>query len=251
MKPEEWPELRRSIAEMLSTTKMSFSHFNSKTGKIVLGFPNLQSKEAASSLLNGAAELWCYESYNHPKLLPKLTIHNVPLDFEPNHLDSMTPIQKRDLVKESLWKTIVDKNEAIKSFVQNGSTLEIVFYQKHKYSCTVAIKVSPDIRIHIRCYIKQCFHCQKFGHLSKECSTTSKDPICMYCSGRHETRLCTFKNSVAHHKCCNCDQSKDQNIAQKSNSPHAGAPSCPIAQHIMARIQGNTQLTVKLPPKNI
>ena len=60
---EEWFQLRRTISEKLSSVKMSFSHFNPKTGKVVIGFPNQKSMDAATNLLKEVTELWCFESY--------------------------------------------------------------------------------------------------------------------------------------------------------------------------------------------
>jgi hypothetical protein len=46
---------------------------------------------------------------------------------------------------------------------------------------------------------KRCDKCQKFGHLTFQCS---KETICSYCSGRHEFKEC---NSITQ-KCANCGQ---------------------------------------------
>ena len=261
IKEDEWPQLRREVSVILSSVKMTFSNFNPKTGVIVLGFPSMQAKQSASTLLSDALELWCYELYTPDKLLPKLTIHNVPLDFQIDNND-LDPVQLRDLVKDNLWQTLMDKNEGIKDLVQNDQTLEIVYFKKHNYSCTVAIKVSPNIRSFIfnscqskvymfssrcsvtdRCYVKQCFHCQNYGHISKDCKAKSDKPICMYCGDRHESRTCSSKASPEDHRCCNCKKSRDKAIRDNFASHHAGAPDCPSLQSIISRIHKNTYLT--------
>ena len=155
----------------------------------------------------------------------------------------------------------MDKNEGIKSLVENDQTLEIVYFKKHKYSCTVAIKVSPDIRSYIinlcqskvymfssrcnvtdRCYVKQCFHCQNYGHISKDCNVSKDDPTCMYCGGPHESRSCELKTSTESHRCCNCKKSRDKAISDNYTTHHAGAPDCPSLQSIISRIHKNTHL---------
>ena len=262
MKEDEWPQLRREVSVILSSVKMTFSNFNPKSGVIVLGFPSLQAKQSANALLSDAVELWCYEQYTPDKLLPKLTIHNVPLDFQIDNED-LNPVQIRDLVKDRLWRTLIDKNEGIKDLVQNDQTLDIVYFKKHKYSCTVAIKVSPDIRSYIlntclsklymfssrcnvtdRCYVKQCFHCQNYGHISKDCKVEAENPTCMYCGDRHESKTCEFKKSTEKHRCCNCKKSRDKTIREHVASHHAGAPDCPSLQLIISRIHKNTHLSV-------
>ena len=262
MKEEDWPELRREISSILSSIKMTFSHFNPKSGKIVLGFPNEHAKTSAATLLESALGLWCYECYLPSKLLPKLTIHNVPLDFNLENSDSLDPAQIRDLVKDKIWQTIMDKNDSIKTLVETDHTLEVVYFKKHKFSCTVAIKVSPEIRSHIfdscsskvymfssrcnvtdRCYVKQCFHCQNFGHISKDCAVKSNVPTCMYCSGPHETKSCSLKTSPESHLCCNCRKSPDETVNKNFATHNAGAQDCPVLQSIISRIHQNTQLS--------
>ena len=52
LKNDEWYELRRTISESLACIKMTFSHFNAKTGVFVLGFPNESSKLSAQQKLS-------------------------------------------------------------------------------------------------------------------------------------------------------------------------------------------------------
>ena len=257
---EEWFQLRRTISEKLSSVKMSFSHFNPKTGKVVIGFPNQKSMDAATNLLKEVTELWCFESYIPGKMLPKLTLHNVPLDFSITEGTENGAVQ-RDLVKGIIWKNIIDKNDGVKSLVEQGSTLEIVYFKKHSYTATAAIKVSPNIRQHIlekcngrlflfsgtcrasdRCHYLQCFHCLKFGHMQKDCNAANELPICMYCTERHDSRTCQYKETPADHKCINCKSSKTPAISQAFNHC-AISRDCPSAVIIMKRIYQNTQFT--------
>ena len=268
IKSDEWNDLRKTMSEKLSHTKILFSHFNQKTGKVVIGFPNKQSKECAVKLLKDLVSLWCFELYTPEKMLPKLTLHNVPHDFELIDSDA-SAVAQRDLVKDQIWKTIVDKNDGVKTMVENGSTLEIVYFRKHKYSSTVAIKVSPDLRLYIleklkaklylfssccrasdRCHYQQCYHCLKYGHISRNCPKSTESPICMYCAQFHDSRSCAMKDSASDYRCHNCLNSKQPSM----NFNHcACSPSCPSALAITNRIQMNTQLEVNQLPlsKNI
>ena len=242
LKDEEWVDLRKSISSKLSTIKVLFSHFNKKTGKVVVGFPSKRSKDMAAELLRDAISLRCYELYVPEKMLPKLTVHNVPLDFDLVNSDSSGQVQ-RDLVKGQIWETIMGKNDGVKSLVESGSSLEIVYFRKHTFSATVAIKVSPELRLFIleklnsklflfsnccrvsdRCHYQQCYHCLKYGHIAKNCPKANDSPICMYCANSHDSRSCAMKKSTADYRCYNC-LSSDPPL---SNFNHcACSSSCP------------------------
>ena len=261
---EEWYQLRRKISEKLTSVKMTFSHFNTKTGKFVLGFPNNESRQSAEESLKDLVEMWCFESYVPIKMLPKLTIHNVPLDFDyPDNPDSTSAGNVlRDQVKGEVWQTIVEKNEGIKSLVENGACLEIVYLKTHNFTSTVAIKVSPELRLHIleqcnaklflfsgcckvsdRCHYKQCYYCLKFGHFQNECPNKNDGPNCRYCAEKHDSRTCTQRDAVDSHICLNCKNSKSPEHSQNFNH-NACSSECGIIKSIMNRIQQNTQLQV-------
>ena len=262
LKTEEWYQLRRTISEKLNDVKVSFSHFNPKTGKVVIGFPNEKSKTSAATILKDVAGLWCFESYMPTKMLPKLTIHSVPLDFElpPTTSSENTDAHaQRDLVKDKIWQTIIDKNEGVRSLVESGSTLEIVYFKQRDYTATVAIKVSPEIRLHIfdkcdsklymfsgrckasdRCHYQQCYHCLKFGHIIKDCPSSADLPVCKFCTDRHDGKTCSKKDMPSEHKCANCKQSKSLEISRSYNTHCATSRDCPSAMSIVDKIQRNT-----------
>ena len=266
LKTDEWYQLRRTISEKLNNIKVSFSHFNPKTGKVVIGFPNQKSKSSASIILKDISELWCFESYTPAKMLPKLTIHNVPLDFdlpENNSTENADVYTQRDLVKGKIWQTIIDKNEGVRSLVENGSTLEIVYFKQRNYTATVAVKVSPDIRLHIldkcdsklyifsgrckisdRCHYQQCFHCLKFGHILKDCPRATHPPVCKFCTEAHDGKSCPKKDLPNEYKCANCKHSKSPHISKAFNTHSAASRDCPSVLSIVDRIQRNTLFTI-------
>ena len=261
---EEWYQLRRVISEKLTNVKIAFSHFNPKTGKFVLGFPNKQSKENATEALKELSDLWCFEIFTPEKMLPKLTIHNVPVDFSLNNEEDsdLSGMAQRDLVKDHIWKTIIEKNESVKSLVEAGSVLEIVYFRKYTHTSTVAIKVSPQLRLHIlndckgrlflfsgsckvsdRCHYQQCFHCLKFGHIHRDCPKKMDSPTCMYCAESHDSRTCPIKDSPNDYRCFNCVNS---GLSSHMGSSHhcASSRDCPTAKSVINKIQNNTQFEV-------
>ncbi len=52
-----------------------------------------------------------------------------------------------------------------------------------------------------KCKIKQCFHCQKYNHVSKTCRNDIK---CEFCAYEHFFDECKAIND--HKKCVNCDE---------------------------------------------
>ena len=262
---EEWNNVRRELSKQLTSTRLSFSKYNPTNGHVRLGFPSADDmSKAKESLLNSLSDtdLWCYELYEPTLLLPKLTIFNVPLDFEKDETNS-SAIEVRDAAKLQIRETIIQKNAGVKSLVEKGSKLEVVFLQKHKNSSTIAIKVSPDIRSHIikncssklylfssRCrvadrfYYKQCYHCQNFGHESKSCPHKENSPVCLYCSDEHRSSTCPHKHNINLHKCSNCLRSQSPEIQRHATSHNASNPECPMALAVIRRIQNRTQMSV-------
>ena len=267
---EEWFKARRHLTRKLNSVQISFSKFNNKTGRVKLGFPDSDSMNKAKGLIESTEnDLWCYEEYIPALLLPKLTIYNVPLDFDvpsSDHDDSNpgeSAVEFRNAVKTQLLENILHKNESVKHLVENGSTVEVIYVQKHKYCCTAALKVSPDVRHHIinacqskiyvfssRCRVtdryhyKQCFHCQGFGHVAGECPFKDEAPTCMYCSGNHLSRSCMHKRNRSRHTCSNCLKSSNPSISSKASSHNAGSHLCPMVAPIIESIQSKTNLAL-------
>ena len=271
---DEWHEARRSIGKKLKGIRISFSRFNIKNGCVKIGFPSKECMDKAKSIIDACPEdLWSYESYVPALLLPKLTIYNIPLDFDlPNSEPepNLTDVQFRDIVKKQLLDTILDKNDTVGSFVEEkNATLDVIYVQKHRYSCTAPLRVSPDLREHIlnscdsklyvfsaRCRVEdrffyhQCFHCQKLGHMSNSCPDKNKTPVCMYCSGPHFSRECNASVKKDHTKqcCSNCKSSDVPTISNNCTGHSAASQLCPITVQYIENLKSRTQLT---DPKNL
>jgi Zinc knuckle len=84
-----------------------------------------------------------------------------------------------------------------------------------------------------------CFKCQKFGHMSKQCKSTST--YCGFCALSHNTRDCPKNRSSDTPSCINCDG--------------AHAPSsleCPVMQHqFKLRMEAKLKETLFQPLPNV
>ena len=141
----------------VKSIKVNFSNFNDKNGRVKLGFPDKESMDLAKGIIESSSHLlWCYEPYEPSLLLPKLTIFNVPLDFDFTGMgeDTISELdfskaEIRDVAKVQILNSLRDKNDSLNTLINTGLTLDVVYIQKHRASCTVALKVSPELRQHI------------------------------------------------------------------------------------------------------
>ncbi len=228
--------------------------------KIILGFPTEKEAEDGKELLKTLKTVQDnkYVMSDAKKMLPKITIANVP-----NYLVSqivaeknkMTPDVYRQELKTYLLGRILDKNETIKEFKENGKIFDIVYVNVGKKFTTLGVKVSPVVRedilfnrgvyvgntrcpIYDRFFIKQCFKCQKVGHISIDCKEAHV--ICMYCSGSHQTGTCPNKLDTSQFRCRNCAQSNDPAVKFLCTSHHSGSNDCPTIIKERVRLQERT-----------
>ena len=259
---KQWLETRHTISRKLSTVKTSFIKKN-EDGKIKIGFPDTDAKNNAKELLTEDSNFKF--SVNEPKKqLPKLTVQNVPLDeVEQDWISTEAPHDQKAW-KNVFRESILKKNEGIAMLVNNGSVLEVVYIKKLRTSYTVALKVSPDVRLHIknkcssklfvfsarcktfdRCHFVQCFNCQEVGHIASKCPATT--PTCMFCSAAHKTSDCPdhVRNDKNKHKCANCSKAKSNDFRDKSSTHHSSSYNCPILSTVRQWIMKNTELDPK------
>ena len=152
--------------------------------------------------------------------------------------------------QEKLKSDITKKSQSIRTMVEAGKTLDVVFIRESSddtgYGYAV-VRVDPRIREEIiknqrriyigttslyakdQIHVTQCFACQQFGHKknSKHCKFVDTDKhICLYCAKTdHVSKECPSKRNRAKHNCANCKNTKT--YAKFANHTSTSS-SCPI-----------------------
>ena len=181
-----------------------------KDGEGIINFPNLKSRDDGMHKLQNDFKVQTNDR-PHRNLLPKVTIFNI---------DS-NDYKSTDTTK--LKKAICDKNPRLRELIDKGNTFDILLIEenyKQKRFSNAAVRIDADVynaiqamnfqifidfsRCHVanRFRIIQCYKCQKFGHMRKNC--TSKTEICRFCSMNHESKNCNHRRNTSMYKCGNC-----------------------------------------------
>ena len=259
-------DIHETVTKVLDDIPVSFVRVNDVTNKLTVGFPNKNIQELGENKLKNAEHLqFDGITVSQPKkMLPKLTITNIPTDIFIG-ID-ISDKDKREDVKNVLKEHILKKNASTQELVRLNHTFEVVYINANKNErfCTSAIKVSPTIRKKIifenegylyignskcqvsdRYFYKQCYHCQQIGHISKDCPSHNEKPICMYCSESHSTRFCRKKHQRYEHRCVNCAKSRNKDIFSKCTSHNSGSSNCPLSLKEVERLKKNTEMISK------
>jgi len=271
--PSKVKSFAKKLSDNLKDVPVAFLKVNEDNGKVVAGFPNLAEKEKGEKLIKDAIQATNsnYAIKTTEKMLPKLTIWNVPIDIVddiPNNSNNSHSEKQatRDLIKERIVDSIKRKNHAIKHLVDDGHTVEVVYVEhtNDNTSLTLGVKVSPAIRLALingqsgriyigdrahqfsdRYHFKVCYHCQSIGHVSADCPRKHQPPVCFYCGESHKSKECTDKHNLSKRNCANCSKSQVPRIARESHTHNAASPNCPITIKEIKRLENNTDLTSK------
>ena len=221
MNPEE---LKKKAETALKKIKVSNARINDR-GSLVVEVPSPAEHSTATENLKSAFSN-NFTIENPKKILPKLTVTNVPNEYTEDNL--ISSICERDTYLEEMVKS-GEEMSVIKMWSNNGEVRSKKF----------AMKCSPTIREYImnknggyvylnmfrskvydRFSVIQCYHCQSFNHIASKCADKDKSPVCCKCSGPHKIIEC---NST-HEKCNNCAKSK----LRGSHSHRSNSTDCPI-----------------------
>ena len=218
-------EMKNLMETCLQDVKVNYARVSSQ-GKLVVNVPDEKTFQIANQKLR--------ESFPNSfsidaprKTLPKIMIFNIPITMS-----------------DSLFVSkVCEKDPKLHELMLGNETLEVVKSLSPKNESdsnvkNVVIKCSPKICEHIvnanngqvyvgltryravdHLYIMQCYHCQGYNHMAKNCPDKSKDGICSKCAGVHDIKMCRSGIST----CVYCIRSKT-----KGDKDHrATSPNCP------------------------
>ena len=232
--PKQWSDvLKGPVSQKLNEIPVDKSSLTTD-GKGYVSFPDRKSRDTAAEALKNDFVI-VERDRTSRTLLPKMRICDLK-DF------------KKDDT-EKLKLNIPKKNPKIKSLIDKGATLDIIFIReplKPDHYGYAVIRVDPKIREEIiknqrklfmdttsyyvkdHVHVTQCFSCQQFGHKKGSPHCTNKDTemhTCLYCAQNHESRSCKLKNNISKHRCANC--LKTQKFGNTSNHTSTSY-ECPI-----------------------
>ena len=156
--PSQSKKIKEMVYSSLSEVEMCFMKLNETSGKISVGFPNLENKTKAEECLTELnLEAKGYSTSTKNIHLPRLTVTQISIEtidlsveFGPelhseaskhNNLSVQRQYEK-DIVK----KCILQKSSELANLCNLGHTFDIVFLKKLNDYLNIGIKVSPTIR---------------------------------------------------------------------------------------------------------
>ena len=233
----------QSTTNLLNKTPTTYRKMNTD-GSVVYGFKSAAELTRATQKINSANTGVKVAEFVSK---PLVTIRNAEVSFIPQSV--VEKAKTDELIKESIRVLNGDIAEAL----DKGETMEVIFFQRHRQRpdlATVGLRVTRPLselllnkgHIHLghflcpvekRYAIKQCFKCQRFGHVLKDCKAVS--PKCFRCAGDHFGRDCD-KRTNEFRKCSNCAESSNQLIKSGAMSHNAASIDCPVLlQHVNSK----------------
>ena len=233
----------RTTDNLLTETPTTYYKKNTD-GSVVYGFKSAAELKQATEKISQAkmdVKLQPYVSK------PLLTIRNAEVSFIPSDCEG------RDSTDKLILESIRVLNDDVARALNLGESMEVVYFQRHRGRsdlATVGLKVTRPLcdlmlnkgHIHVghflcpverRYAVKQCYKCQGFGHVLKDCKSVS--PKCFRCAGDHFGRDCD-KRAKEYRKCSNCAESTNHLIKSGAMSHNAASIECPVLlQHVNSK----------------
>lgn len=264
-------QVKKSVSAKFKKVPFVFANDKSKSKKIAVKFPDSQSRDKGVKILNEGDFLssFGYKHNSAQKMLPKITLNGVPrFILHGTKKPDLSNDQVREAEKSAIISELLDKNHCLEELVTQGHTLQVVYLTNTSGNSvsdlTVGLKVSPSIRAVIiskqsgfvflggkrilfkdRFYVKQCYHCQKLGHVSTDCPQKQENPTCLYCMGNHRSSFCTAKQKVDYYACAKCYTSNNSELSNNYRSHNSASLDCPLHVRECERLASITEFTSK------
>ena len=146
------------------------------------------------------------------------TLVNSASDDEDKKIDVLAVVPLKN--NPNLYKAIIRVSNLIRSIIAKQNDRLFIGSQR-------VCKVYDNF------FVLRCFNCQKFGHHSRDCESTSA--ICGHCSGSHETQKC---NKIDDKCCANC---KSNGVSGEALHHAAYDPgNCPLFKDLQDKVKKTT-----------
>ena len=226
---------RGDVNKALKAVEVENSRVTPK-GCYVLNFASQEKLDKAKASLSGPAFEDKFVAHLPKKLDPKITLCNIPIDVS----------------EDAIVTSILEKNNLIEELIKNGEKFDLLFSKpaagntKHYiFKCSPKLRktifdnggyIYLDLgryRVYDRYHVLQCYHCQGFGHLAKNCESAKQNipRNCGKCCEDHKTEECLSLNL----KCSNCVKAGKENVNHRSRDD-----ACPLYNNERKRIINNT-----------
>lgn len=205
------------IKEVIGARKMT-------NGQVKVYFAGQGTKEIMEKQKEWTTKLATTAQIASPSY--QVLVHDMPLSFDLENPEQIKELQKENMlyiqgigIQKAAW---LKKN---KQPGKNAGSM-IVWFSEAEYADKAIekglvwkyeVKATEIFRSGFRAI--QCFNCQRFGHIARNCTAEAK---CGHCAGVHNSRSCLGENEV---RCCNCgkkhsawDQSCPTKLAAKAKA---------------------------------
>ena len=126
----DFASVKHAITDKLVNIPVMFLNMKDKSGKIIIGFPSLGHKETAKAQLSTCQGIQSngFLINEAKKMLPKVTVTNIPNYLVSHILKSQSIIEYRDNLKHCLHDLIMLKNAPLCDLLSsNDSTFEMIY----------------------------------------------------------------------------------------------------------------------------
>lgn len=226
IKPKKKQECEKTLEEITSNVDTSAVNVcgtrNVREGGIVLRCANatetMKVKNLVTEKMGDDYEIVL------PKIKkPRLRVTNIPTN----------------IAKESIIDELKKSNEELKDCDMSLITvLNRKATSKQQSSCDIVIEVNAatykmlmdmqilrlpwrECKVFEHIYVKRCYKCLGFSHISKDCKLAQK---CSKCGGSHKYSECKSRNIC----CANCHTTNDKLKAKINTKHHAWSTDCPV-----------------------
>jgi hypothetical protein len=241
------PDIKYNIKENLITkidpTKLKVNiqsvQHNNTNGNVTVHCEDKTSKESLLQAIN--------QEIGSEVTIQDIKQENIKkrIEFIANITVSTLPEDNNELIEK-----LIDKNNISRSI--NNFTMKIIYRKKIRLDKAELIVLEVDketykyimesrkkhlfidwesivVKNHIK--VIQCYKCQNYGHISKNCT---KSECCMNCSGQHNSKECTNKEKKI---CTNCVYRNKKNNSNMKTDHCANDRNCPLYSELLKKLK--------------